>query len=89
MQRIPPTPAGSWISKGNKMSKFEIIRTDINKTVLKAYEFADVEAAVGKYISTLMLVGIIKMGRGGEKIESLGDNKFRLSNGWEIEVCAV
>ena len=69
------------------MTKFEIIRTDLNdKIVVKATEFRDEAAALGEYMSMLMLAGAIKMNRAGEAVDSLGGGKYRLSNGWSIAI---
>ena len=67
--------------------KFEIIRTDLsNKIIVQATEFRDEAAALGEYMSILMLAGILKMNRTGESVDSLGEGRYRLSNGWNIQV---
>lgn len=68
------------------MSKFEIIRTDINKTVLKPYEFHDEEAALGQYVSCLMLAGIIQMNKSQNPAEQIGEHQYKLVNGWKIQI---
>lgn len=69
--------------------KFQINRPDINKIVLKSIEADDVEHALGKYMSTLMLVGIIPMNRKGEAAELVAENTFKLSNDWIVEVSEI
>ena len=71
------------------MNLFKITRTDINKVVVRPYKFKDEEAALAEYLSCLMLVGIVKMSRAGEEVESLGHGQYKLSNGWTLQVSAV
>lgn len=68
------------------MSKFEIVRTDINKTVVKAHEFHDEDAALGQYVSCLMLAGVIPMNKSANPAEQIGAHQYRLSNGWELQI---
>lgn len=73
-----------------KMTKtFEIIRTDINKRVVPAMEYTDEKAALGEYISALMLVGILPMGSKGLEVDLIAGSEYRLSNGWKVEVRSV
>lgn len=69
--------------------KYEIIRTDINKTVLKAMEFNSEEDALGQYMSVLMLAGIIRMGKKEGFAEEIEPHNYRLPNGWMVEVRAA
>ena len=68
------------------MSKFEIVRTDINKTVVKPYEFQDEQAALGQYISCLMLAGIIPMNKSQNPAEQIGEHQYQLVNGWKLQI---
>lgn len=68
------------------MSKFEIIRTDINKVVVKPYEFRDEDAALGEYVSCLMLAGIIPMAKSTNPVTQIGDHQYNLCNGWELQI---
>jgi hypothetical protein len=71
-----------------KMSKFEIVRTDLNnKIVCRAMEYPDAEKASGEYASALMLAGILPMN--DEAIVHVSDESYRLSNGWMIQVRAA
>lgn len=69
--------------------KFEVIRTDINKTVLKASEYIDEAAALGSYMSALMLAGILKMSDKHSVATPLGNSQYRLANGWTLEIRAI
>ena len=64
--------------------KLEIYRTDINKTVVPAMEYADADSAVGKYCSALMLVGIL--GMNNKPIRYPEGNCYTLANGWTLQV---
>ena len=66
--------------------RLEILRTDINKVVLASMDFVDERAALGEYISALMLAGIIKMDHSGTTVAEIGPHKYRLANGWNLEV---
>ena len=65
--------------------KLEIYRPDINKVVLQPTEFADVDSAIGKYLSVLMLAGIVRKGT----VDRLESSRFQLENGWIIEARSV
>ena len=67
--------------------KLEIFRTDINKTVVPAMNYTDADAAVGKYISALMLVGILGMTK--NPIRHTEGSDYTLANGWTLQVRAV
>lgn len=67
------------------MAKFEIIRTEINKTVVKPYEFRDEDAALGEYVSILMISGIIPMNT-SNPAERIGEHLYQLCNGWKIQI---
>lgn len=66
--------------------KFQITRTDINKIVVKPYEFRDENAALGEYMSCLMIAGVLSF---KAEAEPLGNGKYRLTNGWELQVSAA
>lgn len=66
--------------------KYEIIRIDINKTVLKAREFADAESAFGLYLCALTVSGIIKS---AADYTYDGGDRYTLKNGWKLEVRPV
>jgi len=68
------------------MTKYEITRTDINKIVVKPYEFRDEQAALGEYMSCLMIAGALPF---KAEAEALGNGKYRLTNGWELQIRAV
>lgn len=69
-----------------KMTKYEITRTDINKVVVKPYEFRDEAAAIGEYMSCLMIAGILPH---EAPVDDLGNGCYRLGNGWELQIRAV
>jgi len=66
--------------------KFEIIRTDIKKVVLKATEFPDAAYAFGQYLCAITLVGIL---RSADDYTHIGGNSYVLKNGWKLEVREV
>lgn len=66
--------------------KFELFRTDINKRVVPPMDYADEQVALGQYISALMMVGILQRNDSGLTVTPLGQHKYRLANGWELEV---
>lgn len=57
--------------------KYEIYREDINKILLKEVEAQDYEDAVGKYVSALMIAGIVKMNN--NVVEIISDNTFKIN----------
>lgn len=59
------------------MKKFQIYREDINKVVLKSIDAIDQDDAAGKYISVLMLAGMVKMT--GKAVEFLKENVFQVN----------
>lgn len=72
-----------------KMSKFEVIRTDLNnKIVMKAQEWNDAEYCAGQYIFALSMSGLMKADAythtGGE-FYTLHTNR----GDWKIEVREV
>ena len=67
--------------------KLEIFRTDINKTVVPAMTYADADSAIGKYVSTLMLVGILGFTK--NPIRHAEGSTYTLANGWVLEVRAA
>jgi hypothetical protein len=76
-------------AKKTATKTFEVIRADINKKVVPAMKYIDEAAAVGEYVSCLMLAGIIKMSRNGGEYTENGNGEYTLSNGWQIKVVAV
>jgi hypothetical protein len=66
------------------MAKFRIIRSDINKIVLREVEADNTEHAVGKYISALMLAGLVKMDGSGLVADTKNSTDYTLSNGWRV-----
>ena len=85
MDSLNPPRLGSR-GRRNKMTKFEITRTDINKVVVKPYEFRDEQAALGEYMSCLMIAGILPH---EAPVDALGNGCYRLGNGWELQIRAV
>ena len=63
--------------------RFEIIRTDINKIVVKPMEFDSAERAAGEYICLLTLAGVLKS---ADDYTHDGGDRYTLKNGWKIEV---
>ena len=57
--------------------KYEIYRDDIKKIVLKEVEAQDCEEAVSKYVSALMVAGIVAMGK--DVAKSVSENVFRIT----------
>ncbi len=57
--------------------KYEIYREDINKIVLKEVEAQDSEDAIGKYVSALMIAGIVIMN--DDALEKISDNIFKIN----------
>ena len=69
--------------------KFEIIRTDISKVVLRATDFPDAEYAAGQYIFALTMAGLMKS---AADYTHDGGNQFTLhtvKGDWKIEARAV
>ena len=68
------------------MKTFQVYRKDIDKIVCKSIEAQDFEDAAGKYVSVLMIAGMVKM---TDKIcELIENNVFRITkpNGSYFEV---
>lgn len=68
------------------MKTFTLTRTDINKVVLRNTKADDATDAVSKYVSALMLAGIIRMSKKGASAEvvGVGADEFKLANGWLV-----
>lgn len=58
------------------MKTFQVYRKDIDKIVCKSIEAQDFEDAAGKYVSVLMIAGMVKMNKACELIEN---NLFRIT----------
>lgn len=65
------------------MKNFKLTNITKNKVVLTK-QFNDAEEAFGKYVSALMIAGIVTMN--DSAYEFIGNNTWKLSNGWEIKV---
>lgn len=59
------------------MKKFQIYREDINKIVCKSIDAQDTEDAAGKYVSLLMLAGMVKMT--GDAVLLIKNNVFQVN----------
>lgn len=72
------------------MKTFQVYRKDIDKIVCKSIEAQDFEDAAGKYVSVLMIAGMVKMNKACELIEN---NLFRIAKSdgtcFEITVAEV
>jgi hypothetical protein len=66
-----------------EMKTYKITNTAKNKVVLKK-QFSDAADAFGKYVSTLMLVGIIPMR--DSSYSYLGNDEWSTVNGWTFKV---
>jgi hypothetical protein len=65
------------------MKTFQITNTTKNKVVLTK-QFNDAAEAFGKYVSCLMLAGIVPMR--DDSYKATGDDTWVLSNGWNFKV---
>lgn len=65
------------------MKTFQITNITKNKVVLTR-TFNDADEAFGKYVSALMLAGIVPMR--DDSYKSTGDDTWVLSNGWNFKV---
>lgn len=66
---------------------FQIKNETLNKIVVTD-SAPDLEVAAGRYISCLMMVGIVKDDR--KDVEWTGDNTFNvLTKGWNFSVTAI
>ena len=59
------------------MKTFQVYRKDIDKIVCKSIEAQDFEDAAGKYVSVLMISGMVKMTN--KVCELIENNLFRIT----------
>ena len=59
------------------MKTFQVYRKDIDKIVCKSIEAQDFEDAAGKYVSVLMIAGMVKMTN--KACELIENNLFRIT----------
>ncbi len=68
------------------MKTYKLTNETKNKVVLTS-KFSDAEDAFGKYVSALMMAGVVAMRDSAYKF--IGNDCWELSNGWVISVKEV
>jgi hypothetical protein len=68
--------------------KFDITNLTKNKTVLRGYEAADAELAVGHYVSALFLAGLVR--DCVTDVKWTGDDTFTIvPKNWDFKISQV